>query len=413
MIELYVNKCAVFVCFVLLLSCEKQETSIGLDEKTKIEESLSTFAVNKSNKSKVYVHYMPWFESKEFSGNWGYHWTMNSRNPDQFDDSQNRQIAAHFYPLIGPYDSQDADVIEYHLLLMKYSGIDGVLIDWYGSFSALDYRINLENANALIENSAEFGLEFAIVYEEYTAEHSALENGITPIEAAQTDLNYIVSNYLVRPNYIRFGQRPLLLVFGPRLFTSEPQWSQILSAYESTFSLMPLWNFSSFVGSGNVSGEFGWIDFKESKETLIGFYQSTPVSRIIGSVYPGFHDYYSEAGIQPSFGYIAHQNGSHLKTLLDLSTTYELPVIQLNTWNDFGEGTMIEPTDEFGFHYLELVQQFTGVSYTDNELALIHRLFQLRKQFKLNVEVQKRLDEVSMYLKKLDVAKATEVLDNL
>ena len=32
------------------------------------------------------------------------------------------------------------------------------------------------------------------------------------------------------------------------------------------------------------------------------------------------------------------------------------PIIQLATWNDFGEGTCIEPTREYGYRYLEAIQ---------------------------------------------------------
>ena len=43
-----------------------------------------------------------------------------------------RSIASHFYPLIGAYDSGDRNVLRYHFSLMKLSGIDGIIIDWYG-----------------------------------------------------------------------------------------------------------------------------------------------------------------------------------------------------------------------------------------------------------------------------------------
>ena len=84
--------------------------------------------VPKTYDKPVLMHYMPWFETPEFNQKWGSHWTMNTQNPDIIVDATTgkRQIASHFYPLIGPYSSKDPAVIEYHLLLMKYSGIDGV-----------------------------------------------------------------------------------------------------------------------------------------------------------------------------------------------------------------------------------------------------------------------------------------------
>ena len=40
--------------------------------------------------------------------------------------------AAHYYPKIGPYASNDPDVLEYHFLLMKAAGVTGIILDWYG-----------------------------------------------------------------------------------------------------------------------------------------------------------------------------------------------------------------------------------------------------------------------------------------
>ena len=36
---------------------------------------------------------------------------------------------------------------------------------------------------------------------------------------------------------------------------------------------------------------------------------------------------------------------------------------------------MIEPTKEFGFSFLEIIQEFTGVPYSVKELKLVPRLW--------------------------------------
>src|ERR1035438_10848808 len=81
----------------------------------------------------VMVYYMPWFTAKPYSGSWGWHWTMDHFNPATLNASGERQIASWYYPLIGPYDSSDPAVLEYHVLLMKLAGIAGVTVDWYRS----------------------------------------------------------------------------------------------------------------------------------------------------------------------------------------------------------------------------------------------------------------------------------------
>ena len=76
----------------------------------------------------VLAHHMPWYEAKPFSKAWGWHWTMNRFDPEKRVNDR-PEIASHFMPLIGPYDSGDPHVLEYHLLLMKLAGIDGVVVD--------------------------------------------------------------------------------------------------------------------------------------------------------------------------------------------------------------------------------------------------------------------------------------------
>ena len=81
----------------------------------------------------------------------GWHWTMGSAsiNPNVVGTNGQREIASWYYPLIGPYDSADPAVLEYHVLLMKLGGIDGVIADWYGNDNFNDYLINNERTTAL------------------------------------------------------------------------------------------------------------------------------------------------------------------------------------------------------------------------------------------------------------------------
>ena len=61
------------------------------------------------------------------------------------------------------------------------------------------------------------------------------------------------------------------------------------------------------------------------------------------------------------------------------------PMILLVTWNDYGEGTMIGPTYEFGYLFLEIIQEARRhepgqtFRFTAADLRLPARLFQLRK----------------------------------
>ena len=117
----------------------------------------------------VMIHYMPWFQTPySLGGNsWGLHWTLNHFNPNVITDGY-RQIDSWFYPLSAPYDSIDPAVLEYHVLLMKLGGIDGVIVDWYGPDNYYDYAINDARTLALLNFIQKAGLKFALCYEDAT-----------------------------------------------------------------------------------------------------------------------------------------------------------------------------------------------------------------------------------------------------
>lgn len=373
--------------------------------------------LTKTNDMKIFVHYMPWFQSAPYDGFWGTHWTMSNRNPNNIIDGQ-RDIASHFYPLIGPYSSKDPDVAEYHLLLMKYAGIDGIFIDWYGTYDVNDYRLNLEGSENIIDLIDEVGLEFGIVYEDQTtAQVVNAGEASTTIEAATNDWQYIQNNYFSNPNYARVDGNPLALVWTPIEIESGAAWSQILADIDPNLMLLALWYQVGDLGSAG-DGEYGWVYGGNGNhlQEIINFYNNR-LNRYdlgIGTAYPGFVDFYEEGGQGDVIGWeIPH---STLELTLDLATQYNVDYLQLVTWNDFGEGTIFEPTVETGYTYLETVQTFAGVSPDSDVIGhfeTIYDLYQARKEYADTESIQEQLDLAFNYLVVLQPTKAQNILQNL
>ncbi len=410
-----IHKTLLFVSIMIVLvmmSCSKD------DEKTPSTETenLDPVAVTKTNKTKIYMHYMSWFETNTSSSNnqWGYHWTMANKNPNNLDANGRREIAAHYYPLIGPYHSGDKDVIENHLLMMKYAGIDGILIDWYGTYNLNDYRMVKENTDQLVAMLDKVGMEYAIVYEDRFL-GNIVEAGLSPtiVSAAKTDFNFLQSNYFGDSNYIKINNKPLLLNFGPITLTTPTEWTSAFSDLTTKPTFLTLWNESSEAGA-NASGEYAWV-YKNSSY-LSDFYQNMvpKLSVAMGSAYPGFHDFYAEGGTSTTIGWtIDHNNGATLDETLALSKTANLDYLQLITWNDFGEGTMFEPTVEFGYTYVEKVKAFAGVQQTTSVFSSINTLFILRKKNNGNSAIQNKLDKAFAYFASMQSDKAIELLNEI
>jgi hypothetical protein len=107
----------------------------------------------------------------------------------------------------------------------------------------------------------------------------------------------------------------------------------------------------------------------------------------VSSAFPRFHDIYAQAGVKPSFGFLADHNGATFRETLRRAMTNASTFIQVVTWNDFGEGTVIEPTVQFGYRDLGVIQDFrrqyldAGFPFHTNDLLLPLRLYHLRKQY--------------------------------
>jgi len=120
----------------------------------------------------------------------------------------------------------------------------------------------------------------------------------------------------------------------------------------------------------------------------------------ISSAFPRFHDIYQTAGVRDYWGYLGDRNGNTLRETLSRAMTNGSSIVQIVTWNDFGEGTVIEPTREYGYRDLGIIQDLrreyldSGFAYHTNELGLALRFFNLRKAATGNAKAQGVLDAV-------------------
>jgi hypothetical protein len=356
-----------------------------------IEAVARPLSINKSYPRKIYVHMMPWFEVG------GLHWSLNSRNPAT-------GVASWYSPLIGEYASNDPVVIEYQLLTMKYAGIDGVLVDWPGLNGANDLPRNKAAAEAIMNRTAAFGLEFGIVYEDQDA---------VSVDAAKNDMSYARDNYFNKPNYIKVNGQPALLVFGPQKITNASDWTNVMSVFATKPTLFTLW-YNANAGS-NAQGQFAWVAQNGLKgvNDFDNGLDGGNHGLMIPVLYPGFNPYYAAGGWPGPTWKISYtlkpdntEGGDTFASTFSLGM-YAGDPLQVATWNDYGEGTMVEPTKEFQYKFLTL-QQEVGATYTDAELKIVKQLFDQRRQYGASKQAQ--LDQASASLANLDVAGACGVL---
>lgn len=110
---------------------------------TALNSSLSAApkSVKPARRPLVLAHYYTWYTTPwGAGGQWG-HWTHgkpSSMLPRPNDPDiilfppAIREICSCAYPLIGPYDSMNREVVRWHIRLAKAAGIDAFSVDWWG-----------------------------------------------------------------------------------------------------------------------------------------------------------------------------------------------------------------------------------------------------------------------------------------
>ncbi|MBN1562155.1 hypothetical protein JW998_18010 [candidate division KSB1 bacterium] len=391
---------------------------------------LSTVAAKDSSGDRplLLAHFMPWYTAPPVESGWGWHWTMDHFNPNNTNENGRREIASHYYPLTGPYDSMDKDIMEYQVLLMKVSGIDGILVDWYGIGNLWDYAAINDRTHAVFEYIRKAELLFAIVYEDQTITHMISQTVLRQedkYDHAREVMTYLNKTWFQSREYVKIDNRPLLLTFGPQHFKSSAEWENIFSVLPvqplfftldnrlapaaGAFSWPPMWKTSSN----------GILTHASLQEYLNQFSTKSALWPYrISSAFPAFHDIYREAGVSAGYGYLDAGNGATFALTLEQALSDAPHIIQLVTWNDYGEGTIIEPTEEFGYRYLERVQNVrSAIDLTfqpqSKHLQLPLRLYTLRRQHANDSQINDTLDRVFELFVTMKLDSAHQLLDIL
>ena len=375
-------------------------------------------------KKTLLMHYMPWYTTPAVSGEWSGHWRgwASQHRPDRTDTNGLPDIWSHYHPLIGVYDSSDPDVIECHLLQMKLAGVEGVIPAWNGIGDVVDYPAGHKASRMLFDACAKFGMKFAVCYEDRSVDLMVKWNRIKKDQIADhlvATMQWMQKEWFSKPQYFKLYGRPLLLNFGPIYVKDQAPWDAAFASLPERptfFALHHLWK--SIGGDGG----FTWVHYDPweddpSDERIrvrineVFTYFSKNPKEVIVSAYPGFKDVYD-----PPMPWLDHRDGKTMQETLEVAMAGPWPLIQLVTWNDYGEGTMIEPTHEFGYKFLEIVQQAKrkelgkDFNFTAEDLRLPARLYALRKKGGVPAA---DLDRISQLLNEGACSEARKLLDTL
>ena len=211
----------------------------------------------------------------------------------------------------------------------------------------------------------------------------------------------------------------MFLNFGPQYFIASSDWTSI-------FSVLNVTNQPAFFTEDNRlspvgAGAFDWPPMSQSngnpptlssnqlQSYLVSFEQTAQNQAwpsFVSSAFPRFHDIYAQLG-GTSLGHLDDASGNTLTSTLTRAMTNNSAIVQIVTWNDFGEGTIVEPivagsepTTEYGYADLGIIQDLrrqyldSSFPYHTNDLALAFRLYNLREQYGNNPAISAELDRI-------------------
>jgi hypothetical protein len=313
------------------------------------------------------AHYLPWFETdlndpQDPWKHWKWQHPKADHDPTRTLANGLRDIASVNYPLIGPYSSDAPNVIAYHLKTMQAAGIDAVAFLWYGPNNPIDKRVKL-----VLDEAEKLGMRVAICYEEkinwppyrFPQQRSQI------VQQTINDLNYLLEHYTQHPAYLRRDNVPFIFQFnysgadelGPRNILPG-EFETILSALDKPL-IYGRQNLHEAYHP-NVPSTFVWFDMGNWPST---FGQRAEALRQQGKllfymtmICPGFNDsgvwgWSSEPRISEAYGQM-----TTLKKTCKIATEQHPELVQIVTWNDFNEGTVVEPTVENGYKILDEIE---------------------------------------------------------
>ncbi|MCC6579784.1 MAG: hypothetical protein IT440_05035 [Phycisphaeraceae bacterium] len=318
------------------------------------------------------AHYVPWFTTQKSETDatftWD-HWQWQgpgpTHDPNLAGPRGRRDIASVVCPLIGPYASWSPRVVKYHLATAKAAGIQAMLVLWYGPGNDLDARIPM-----ILDVARETGTKIAICYEEKInwPGYRNPESREDIVKNATADLQYILDRYAGHAAYLRRNGQPFICQFnywgagelGPNNILPD-EWTEIFARLSQPV-VYARQNFDEMYHPRIAGAYVWWTDDDWPRRFAQLAHDLIPQQKLVFAmtmICPGFDD----AGVW-GWGNGPRKSKEYGMPVLQRTCAEALigspELIQIVTWNDFNEGTAVEPSLEYGYQWLDAIEQWLG-----------------------------------------------------
>lgn len=311
----------------------------------------------------VLAVYYPWYGTPDGpTGRWR-HWNHARVAMPQgrilgFHDPR-RQVApgrldlgAPHYPEEGPYDSRDPQQIQRQLRAAAAAGLDGFAVSWWGRESE-EARVL-----ALILREAR---DTKLVVAPYYETGELWRRGAAGVAA---DLLDLLERHGGEPAWLRVGGAPVVFLYaahrlrpaawdavlgrlareGRRLFlvaeVPRPEWLAARPGWLARFDALHVYTPVGFLARGHDLGETYGAFAAIARQAERPF---------VPAVAPGFDD----RPVRVPGTVVPRANGETYALTWRAALATEPTWVLVSTWNEWHEGSEIEPSLEYGDRYLQ------------------------------------------------------------
>lgn len=332
-----------------------------------------------ANDYQIGVFYFPGWKDKQAGAPSALPWEPIKRFPER-------------EPLLGWYDEGADDVMRKQLDWMQSFGVDFVVFDWY---FVEGRKVVLEHALAAYMRAPNRSkTKFSILW----ANHSGMPKNLADW---QSMVGYWVKYYFPRPEFMRNNGRPIVFVFSADTLKKQAA-SFGATSKELLDSAQHMARAAGFPGIDFVAGTGAYLSMIESYATDSGYsafsaynYQQGPLApdntpshsfQELDDGYRSHWNRFAEKGSLPlivpmTSGWDKRPWGGskdpardnsfstpdefshHLeaaKKFMDANPKLTNRMGVICCWNEFGEGSYVEPTKKDGFIYLDKVKKVFG-----------------------------------------------------
>ncbi len=269
----------------------------------------------------VGVFFYPWYGTLAHEGYWN-HWHANGHTPPL-------DIGASFYPARGVYSSHDAETLRSQAREMAAAGVDQVISSWWGRVSFEDQRIEL-----VAEAIKSAGLEFVIHLEPHDTRSP---------DTLASELNYLR----------RYGVRIVYLYNIDDHPASE--WAEVIADFpdmvfygqSGNLTSMLSGKFAAYAAAAGFDGIYTYDGVRYGATELARTCASARALRLAcaPSVAPGFDGMRGTTfrKVVPAAG------GQRYDDMWRAALAAGADVVTVTSWNEWHEGTQIEPAVPYCF----------------------------------------------------------------